>query len=416
MTIIPTIIDQHAEEASFLWILRNSAVRAPHYSLTDITELDNRLEAHIDGLRIAGNAGWEICKNNLAFEEPGEVFVVANLALECSDNQRIIEVLNFVESAPETLPGIISAFGWVKPENLRGKVRNLLSAESPVYRRIGLAACAIHRVDPGKYLDKAIECEDVILKSRALRAAGELKRRDLLPMIRDYLSDSSIDYSFWAAWSAALLAKTKPLELLQQFVESHSKYQLQALQMVLRCLDLSDAQTWLKKLAQDSKNMRNLIIGTGITGNVTYIPWLVKNMRNPEQARVAGEAFTTITGVDIAYEDFDGEWPEGFNVGPTENPKDEDVALDVDEDLPMPDASLIEKWWNNHKHEFRPNQRYLCGKPISIQNCRQILISGYQHQRIAAALELTLCEIDEILYETRAPGFRQQALFKLGAK
>lgn len=410
MTIIPTIIDQHAEEASFLWLLRSTAIRAPHYSLTDITELDNRIEAHIDGLRIAGDTGWEICKKNLAFEESGEVFVATDLALESDDRQRMVDVLNLVESTPDTLPGLISAFGWVKPKNLGGKVKNLLSAESPLYRKAGIAACAIHRVDPGKYLNEAIESEDLPLKSRALRAAGELKRRDLLPVVREYLSSSSVDCKFWAAWSAALLAKSKPLELLQDFVERHSKYQFKALNVVLRRLDLSESQAWLKKLARDPENTRNLIIGSGITGNIAYIPWLIKQMGDPEHARIAGEAFATMTGVDIASQDLEGEWPEGYVPGPTENPEDEDVDLDDDEDSPMPDAGLIEKWWEGHRHEFYPNQRYLCGKPVSILNCRRVLNSGYQRQRIAAALEISLLGSDEILFETRAPGFRQQSV------
>jgi len=57
-------------------------------------------------------------------------------------------------------------------------------------------------------------------------------------------------------------------------------------------------------------------------------------MTIPELARVAGEAFTMITGVDIAYEDLEGAWPEGFVAGPTEDPEDENVAMDPDEDLP----------------------------------------------------------------------------------
>lgn len=53
---IPLIIDQHAEGAAFLWLLRDAAVAAPHYSLKDLAGLDNRVEAHLDGLRSgAGN-------------------------------------------------------------------------------------------------------------------------------------------------------------------------------------------------------------------------------------------------------------------------------------------------------------------------------------------------------------------------
>jgi hypothetical protein len=34
--IIPSVVMQHAEEAAFLWLLRDAAVSAPHYSLADL--------------------------------------------------------------------------------------------------------------------------------------------------------------------------------------------------------------------------------------------------------------------------------------------------------------------------------------------------------------------------------------------
>ena len=68
--IIEDIIIQHAEDAAFLWLLRDAAVTQPHYDLDDLAELDNRVEAHLDGLRIAGDAGWEICWDALIYQEP----------------------------------------------------------------------------------------------------------------------------------------------------------------------------------------------------------------------------------------------------------------------------------------------------------------------------------------------------------
>ncbi len=71
--IIEDIITQHAEDAAFLWFLRDSAVHEPHYSRKDLAELDNRVEAHLDGLRIAGDPGWEICKEALGYKEPSKL-------------------------------------------------------------------------------------------------------------------------------------------------------------------------------------------------------------------------------------------------------------------------------------------------------------------------------------------------------
>ena len=48
---------EHAEEAWHLWDLRQLAVVAPHYTLYDLQALDERLESHIDALRLESDAG-----------------------------------------------------------------------------------------------------------------------------------------------------------------------------------------------------------------------------------------------------------------------------------------------------------------------------------------------------------------------
>ena len=55
---------------------------APHFTLQDIARWDDRLEAHIDGLMIAGETGWEITRAGLEIQEPGEVFAAAVLAFD----------------------------------------------------------------------------------------------------------------------------------------------------------------------------------------------------------------------------------------------------------------------------------------------------------------------------------------------
>lgn len=147
-------------------------------------------------------------------------------------------------------------------------------------------------------------------------------------------------------------------------------------------------------------------------GDPLYVPWLIKLMPVDDVARVAGESFSMITGVDLAYDDLEGEWPEGFEAGPTENPEDEDVVMDPDEDLPWPEPNLIEAWWEKNKGSFRTGTRYLVGKPITAEHCLDVLKTGLQRQRRAAALELASLQPDEPSFNTSAPGFRQQQLLR----
>ncbi len=76
--ILTHIVEQHAEEAAFLWLLRDKAVDAPHYARRHLARLDERVEAHVDGLRVAGEAGREIAWKQLEqFGETGEMFAAA---------------------------------------------------------------------------------------------------------------------------------------------------------------------------------------------------------------------------------------------------------------------------------------------------------------------------------------------------
>src|SRR5437016_12004830 len=115
--IIPEIVQQHAEEAAFLWLLRDAAVSAPHYLLADLVRLEDRVEAHIDGLRVAGEPGWEIAKGQLVeIGEPGEVFAAALLAFESGDAARVQDVLAAGIAKPEAVRAMISALGWLTYE------------------------------------------------------------------------------------------------------------------------------------------------------------------------------------------------------------------------------------------------------------------------------------------------------------
>jgi uncharacterized protein (TIGR02270 family) len=410
--IIPVVIEQHAEEAAFHWLLRDAAVCEPHYSLDDLAKLDNRLDAHIDGLRIAGEAGWEICKEALSYEEAGEVFTASFLAFESGEVARIETVLAVGSASPELARSLASALGWLPYPQAERHIQSLLTAKSPELRRIGIAACAVHRQEPGNELSITLSSDDDLLRARALRAVGQLGRIDLLPTLQSQLTAGDDLCRYSAAWSAVLLGDLGAISTLQALAQSDVPYQEEAAKMALRRMELAVAHDWRQALAQEQETMRLAIIGAGVIGDPASIPWLIDHMAVPELARVAGEAFTMITGVDIAYEDLEGEWPEGFEAGPTEDPEDENVDMDADEDLPWPEPELIDKWWHTHRGEFQAGTRHLLGKPMSLEWLQDVLRNGMQRQRAAAALELAMRQPGQPLFEVRAPGFRQQQLLR----
>lgn len=409
------VVEQHAEEAAFLWTQRDNAVLAPHYSLKDLAGLDERVEAHLDGLRVAGQVGWEICEQALMQQEPGAVFAAAVLAFESKDAERVDKVLNVGCSEPALERPLISALGWLEFDQARSTIDGLLISARPEVRRVGVGAFAVHRKDPGPGLEQAILDPDHRLRARAIKASGELGRTDLLPMISRLNSDSDDACRFFAAWSAARLGdrSTSMFAVLRDTAEARGPYAERALDIALRCMPLEQAKTWHRKLRDSAEHLRLAAIGAGVVGDPSLVSDLIALMELEEVKRIAGEGFSMITGVDLAYADLDGEPPEGYEAGPSEEPEDEKVDMDPDEDLPWPEPELVRKWWQQHRGEIRPGLRYLWGKEITPVSLKDALTSGNQRQRAAAAIELAILQPMQPLFEVRSRGKDQ--LKRLGA-
>jgi len=413
--IIDAVVTQHGEESAFLWLVRDRAARAPHYSLKDLAKLDDRVEAHVDGLRIAGEPGWEICKEALGQEEAGEVFVASVLAFESAEDSRIEAVLEVGAKSYELSRGVVSALGWIPYETLSGILDRFLKDDFSFLQRLGVAGSAIHRKDPGALIGDFLESEDLLLLARALKAVGELRRQDFLGKVKASFSSEDLACRFYAGWAGALLGERAALPVLQQLALEPSPFQERACAFALRGLGSDKALEWHRELVANPELQRLAVQGVGAIGDPVLLPWLFEQMLIPEVARVAGESFSMITGVDLAYDDLDGEWPEGFEAGPTEDPDDENVEMDADEDLPWPNVELLQQWWHGHKQDFQNGTRCLCGPVMTIGSLNRVLRTGFQRQRIAAAMELAIHQPGKPLFNNSAPGFVQQRLLGKGS-
>jgi len=414
-SVIPDVIEQHAEEGAFLWTLRRGATCGPNFSLPDLTDLDMRVDSHLDGLYLSGETGWEVCKKGLKWKAPGEFFAAAAVAFAQSDNKKIEMVLTAIAKAPVGALGIASALGWLPQPLAQPLIDKLLSSKEALCRYIGVTAAAVQQYNPGSVLLTAMEESDLRIRARALRAVGELGIRDLLPALRCNFTSNDPACRYWAAWSYTLRADapTPALEVLREIAESDSIFSDGAATMAVRRMNVVSALTWYDKFLSKLSQLRMAINTAGALGDPDAVPWLIDLMRQKELARVAGEAFTTITGADLDQLKLEMRPPKDLETGPTDNPVDENVDMDLDDKLPWPDLDLIKVWWDKNKGSFKAGTRYLCGQPLTESNLQHLLRYGYQRQRHAAALELAIRNPDKPLFNVCTPGFRQKQLLGL---
>jgi 3-oxoacyl-[acyl-carrier-protein] synthase-1 len=402
------LCEEYLEEASGLWDQRRMAARAPHYGLNDLLEVDNRLEAQIDALQVAGEEGWEVCKEHFQ-EDEGSCFAAALLAFEGADEERISVILE-KSSDPELSCGIISALQWLSYEKAEPHIRSLLKSDDPAQQAIGISATALHGRDPGPVVYQSLTDTGPQLRSAALLAVGQLGRKPetLLTMrLQNNFTNDDAAVGFAAAWSSARMGDREALDILKIFVNRKSPYREQALGIAMRRMDPITAHAWQKELAKSPETLRLSVQGAGIIGDPALVSWIIEQMGIPAQARVAGEALTMITGVDIKKEKLEGKWPEGFEAGPNDDPGDPNVEPDPDENLPWPDITLVTEWWNKNKNKYPGGTRLLMGKPITKETIAAVLQTGTQNQRAAAAMEAALRDPFRPMQDIYAPAWRQ---------
>lgn len=413
--ILEDIVAEHAEEAAFLWQQREAAVRAPDYDIEEIAQADERVEAHLDGLRVAGETGWAIAKE-IGWELGGEYFTAMSQAIFLGGTHRVAEILKAADGDPNAARGVISAFGWADPRHLQGLVKQLLGTRNPFGQQVGIGACAIHRVNPGPVLTTSLNSSHAGLRARSLKAVGELGLVDLLPQLQRDFEHEDDECRFWAAWSAGLLGHEPAARLLTLFAQVDNPRRRQALELAVRIMAPEASMQWLRSLAADRRQLRWALIGAGVQGDPAWLEPLMGQFGNEEVARVAGEAFQMITGLNIFRESLEvleaveqqpepaeGEVPEGWDED------DEEPDLGEDLGLVVPDPEKMTAWYEANGQRFTPGRRYFCGQPLSPENCQRILREGQQRQRSGAALERVIASPGSVLFETRAPGARQLA-------
>lgn len=96
--VLKEIIRQHAQQAAFLWTVYDHALLHPDAEDNDemdetrIARVVEQLEAHLDGLRVAGTEGLAMAEQVYAeYPEVGELFVVRMLQPE-SAGLKVVEL------------------------------------------------------------------------------------------------------------------------------------------------------------------------------------------------------------------------------------------------------------------------------------------------------------------------------------
>ncbi len=340
---------EHAEACVLLWPVRQVATTLPRVGLAELQRSDARLAAHLDGLRLAGAVGLDAVIADAA-KEPGAAWAATILATE---QGRLAEL-------PAVSP---EALWWMDTATFT------LAASQRVQPGLALIAQATRASDSAaaKARVSALASDDPLMVIAACSAIAVAADRSALKAVRPLLGNGDPRIALAAARTVGLLgADAAAGDRLRQSPERADRL------LAARC-------------GGSPTSKRDKLLAIAGAGTVDRLPALLAALADPAVARLALEAIATITGLDPVEAQVTAPPPAGAPPPLSEDPAIDDTALDDDEDLPWPDVPAVTAWCKANLSRL-PAGRLLGGKPVTA--CRELLTTGTQRLRCAAAIEL----------------------------
>ena len=412
--VVEEVVFQHGLDAAFLWNQRNRAARARDYRFAELAALDDQLAAHLRGIALAGPSGLEICGGVLG-DDPGDMFVLASLAAGLGVGA-LEAAIGAAADAEDSGAGVAAALEWLPLAVAEPFLRRWSTTERVGLRRIALRAAIAHRCDVGSWLLAEAAGDDATMRALALKGAGDHGREELVLHAQRHWHDDDQAVAYLARRASLVLGGPEAAAAMAELIVPGGQHAEEACALVMRHVPPQTAGEWHRYLTASADRMGLAVVAAGASGDPGYVPWLLEVMDEPPLARPAADAVTSITGLDLEDQGLEGDAPEGFNEGPTQDPDDADVAIPADSDVEWPDVKAVRSWWREHGGDYPPGIPLIAGRPRDRDGRRHVLLHGSQRMRHAAAFDLAvhqrvpLGQARAAVFPAAAPAPRQRTL------
>jgi uncharacterized protein (TIGR02270 family) len=411
-TIAP-LIRRHAEDAAFYWLQHDASAYSSRLNLGGLERFSQLLAAHLEGIEVAGDAGWQSSLTALQkWKQTGEAFVCAYTALQNRNAAQLDAVVLEVGARPdELLRSVVSALAWVPRAQALEAIANWSTDHSSAVQQVAaLRGTALIGDSAAHSLTKPVHhflsSADAHVRSAACRAAAALAQSPTTDaLLRTALQDAELAVRAEAAIALGRHAYAQG----QQSTPTAIRVADTLWHAIVAQVDLHNAATgWfhkqsLRRLNRWVQHLACLIpLGNpdlaallafmpprvalrfvAYHGDPAHLPFVVSRMGTPDTARYAGWVWQSITGVDFQAAGLALPEPELEHAASVITQE----RLDADAGLALPNTNAIGKYSTAALQNGKP---YLLGQQLSPAQMLDVLEEAPQAIRSIAGMHLQL--------------------------
>ncbi len=350
------LLEEHFEELDFLWEQRERVIFAWDWMPRDLAELEDRAEAHRDGLRIGAGAAVEIARPFLAGQERSAATAAAFTLLDAGGSASL-EVLEASATAPAMArDGIRIALRHSDIRSVEDGLYDLGLGREPRSRALAADVLTFHRRPPPPEIERLLAEEDPMVRALAFGAAGRAGNILTACHVEAALGDSCHGVRA-SGLSASARCGVSELGALcrESAAGSHpipEGVEFLGVVGTPRDVPLLGRLLWQPAYAVAAAR------AIGDLGCLDAIPALLEAMQAPPLAEAAAAAFTQITAIEVPH------------LRPAEPGSDDD-----DEPVTYRDAERAGATWKAARGRFAAGGRHHDGRDVSALGIVEALCS-----------------------------------------
>lgn len=416
--ILWDVMQEHLEEAGFLWSQWERSLDAPDFTLPEVAAGDEqRLLAHLDGLVLGGaEVAAELLWPTVAEEQDPELVLAAALALLSGERgsqygESVVQALGAAED--ERRGGLLRALQLADLEAASATVAPLLAHPSPAARSAALELLAFHRVDRGAALIGHLQDPHPGVRAAALRAARVGRPGPVMALLASFLGDGDARVCAGALTTGLRAGLKSAWAACKEQSERADEAGARAL-LLLAVLGGPAQLTFHHRALEQQDSQAAALFALGISGRPEAVELCLPFLdADPRLSRLALEAIAAITGLDPTAGDMLLDADEHEPEEPLDL-EDEDLDAEMvdgpEASLPVADPAAVRQWWADNRGRFMAGARHVAGIPINSQVMQYALLRGPMRRRHALALELELRSGGQVQIQTRTWGGNQLRL------
>lgn len=380
--LLRDVLEEHFDEACFLWRQRALAIGSRGLHRRDLSRIDERLLAHLDGLVIGGEPAWPLIGRGLDGPSPAAALVSAWIALTLDTDDFLDVLYPVLTNAPAPVfRGVCQAFRYARGRFVEECLPRWLYAAHFRVRAVAIDALSFHlRPIPEAIIAELQVDHAPAVRHAAVAAAGRYHLRALLPQVERLLDDADIEVRAAALTAAVLLGSADATLRCRELALRGGPEAAQAFVLLGRLGLREDRdQIFAPELAKAAP-LPEAVSALAALGDPETLPWLPRLCGERRYAGLVTAVVQRVTGIDLI--------SAGVSVQskPAADPLAEldDIALAA---LPAADAEALAGFLGTHLRNLPPG-RLCMGRPYGPAPLEALLREGPLGDHADAAFEL----------------------------